>query len=99
MSDETILNRVKDALRITRDTSRDELLKSYIEAAKLDLGIAGVEYPALDDLVSSAVITYAVARFASTTDSGIDVKGLLDSYAMQKAQLMTATGYTRWGCQ
>ena len=99
----TILNDVKLALRLTTD-AYDNQLNALIAAALADLGIAGVTSPtapaegeetaATDDpLVKTAVITYCIVHFGSPAD----YDRLKKSYNEQKAQLMTATGYTDWG--
>ena len=57
------LDKVKMALRITT-TAYDSELTDLIEAAKLDMGIAGVILPSsLDELCSRAVITYCKMHF------------------------------------
>ena len=88
-----MLEQVKTALRITT-TAYDSELVYLIEAAKLDLGIAGVVVPEeLDALVQKAVITYCKMSFGIPED----YDRLKRSYDEQKAQLITATGYTDWG--
>ena len=88
-----MLERVKTALRITTTAYNSEL-EYLIEAAKLDLGIAGVVVPEeLDALVQKAVITYCKMSFGIPED----YDRLKRSYDEQKAQLVTATGYTDWG--
>ena len=88
-----MLEQVKTALRITT-TVYDSELMYLIEAAKLDLGIAGVVVPEeLDALVQKAVITYCKMSFGIPED----YDRLKRSYDEQKAQLITATGYTNWG--
>lgn len=88
-----MLDKVKMALRIST-TAYDEELTDLIEAAKLDLGIAGVILPdQLDALVSKAIITYCKMSFGLPED----YDRLKRSYDEQKAQLGTATGYTNWG--
>ena len=58
-----MLSKVKLALRITTNAYDDEL-NGLIEAAKLDLGIAGVIIPSeLDAIVSLAIITYCKCHF------------------------------------
>ena len=90
-----MLNKVKAALRITVDNYNDEL-NGLIEAAKLDLGIAGVELPSsLDAICERAIITYCKVHFSSLSDG--EFARLKASYDEQKAQLVTATGYTNWG--
>ena len=88
----SMLNDVKTALRVTTDAF-DEELTVLIEAAYLDLGIAGVT-PAnpADAIVTRAVITYCRANFGSPDD----YDRIKASYDEQKAQLSMATGYTTW---
>lgn len=88
-----MLERVKLALRIVTN-KYDSELNDLIDAAKLDLGIAGVTVPsALDALVSKAIITYCKMSFGLPEDWD----RLKRSYDEQKAQLSNASGYTDWG--
>lgn len=88
-----MLDKVKMALRIST-TAYDAELTDLINAAELDLGIAGVILPdQLDALVSKAIITYCKMSFGIPED----YDRLKRSYDEQKAQLGTATGYTNWG--
>lgn len=88
-----MLDKVKMALRITTDAYNDEL-NDLIDAAQLDLGIAGVVLPSeLDALCTKAVVTYCKMSFGLPED----YDRLKMSYDEQKAQLITATGYTNWG--
>ena len=90
-----MLDKVKLALRLTTDAFDSELT-SLISAAQLDLGIAGVVLPqTLDALCERAIITYVKVHFGGSADADYD--RLKASYDEQKAQLMTATGYTEWG--
>lgn len=87
------LDKVKMALRISTDALDDELL-DLIDAAKQDLGVAGVVVPSsLDSIVTRAIITYCKVNFGLPDDAD----RLKASYDEQKAQLVTATGYTNWG--
>lgn len=87
-----MLEKVKLALRIVTD-KYDSEINDLIEAAKLDLGIAGVEVPdTLDALVTKAIITYCKMSFGLPED----YDRLKNSYDEQKAQLSNATGYTDW---
>ena len=80
------------ALRISTD-AYDEELTDLIAAARVDLGIAGVEVPdTLDEIVTRAIITYCKMSFGLPDD----YDRLKRSYDEQKAQLVTATGYTDW---
>lgn len=88
-----MLEKVKLALRITT-TAYDSELNDLIESAKLDMGIAGVVIPeTIDALVTKAVITYCKMSFGLPED----YDRLKRSYDEQKAQLISATGYTNWG--
>lgn len=86
------IDSVKTALRITVD-NYDAELTELIDAAKLDLGVAGVVLPgALDALVTRAVVTYCKMSFGLPED----YDRLKAAYDEQKAQLVTCTGYTDW---
>ena len=104
----TILEKVKVALRITTNGFDNELV-DLINACLLDLGIAGVVVPytqvvdtqgheisVLDnDLVIRAIITYCKVHFGDA--SGVEMlEKLKASYDEQKAQMQMATGYTDW---
>lgn len=87
-----MLAKVKLALRISTDTFDTELT-DLIEAAKLDLCVAGVVVPStLDELVSRAIITYCKMSFGLPED----YDRLKRAYDEQKAQLSNASGYTNW---
>ena len=87
-----ILDTCKMSLRIVT-TAYDAEIQSYIDAAKLDLGIAGVEVPeTADALINKAVLTYVRMSFGAPAE----YDKLKASYDEQKAQLQTATGYTDW---
>lgn len=87
-----LIDTCKTALRVTTD-AYDAEITEYIEAAKLDLGIAGVETTAADSLVNTAILTYVRMRFGAPAN----YDKLKASYDEQKAQMMMATGYTDWG--
>ena len=87
-----MLEKVKMALRITTDAYNSEL-NDLIDAAKTDLGIAGVTLPdTLDAICTRAIITYCKLHFGEPDD----YDRLKASYDEQKAQLSMATGYTVW---
>lgn len=87
-----MLEKVKLALRVTTEAF-DAELSDLIEAAKRDLGIAGVNIPEeLDAIVSVAITTYCKLHFGEPDD----YDRLKASYDEQKAQLSMATGYTTW---
>lgn len=87
-----MLDKVKMGLRITTTVYDTEIL-DLIEAAKQDLGIAGVIVPAsIDEIVTRAIITYCKMSFGLPED----YDRLKESYDEQKAQLSNATNYTDW---
>lgn len=87
-----LIDKTKMALRITT-TAYDDELTDLIEAAKQDLGIAGVIVPdELDAIVTRAIITFCKMSFGLPED----YDRLKASYDEQKAQLSNATGYTDW---
>jgi hypothetical protein len=88
------LTAVKLALRITTDAFDSELT-DLINAALLDMGLAGVTEDSMNaPLVRNAVITYCKLHFGEGPADPVRMKA---SYDEQKAQLSTATGYTNWG--
>lgn len=87
-----MLAKVKLALRITTDAFNSEIT-DLIAAAKIDLGIAGVELPStLDEICQLAIITYCKLHFGEPDE----YDRLKASYDEQKAQLSMSTGYTVW---
>lgn len=89
----TLLDELKLSLRLTTD-AYDNQLTGLMNAALLDLGLAGVvTIDTQDALIRRAVITYCTIHFGSPAD----FDRLKRSYDEQKAQLSTATGYTNWG--
>lgn len=87
------LDKVKMALRINTEAFDDEIV-DLMAAAEQDLGIAGVILPStLDEICTRAIITYCKVNFGLPEDAD----RLKRSYDEQKAQLVTATGYTDWG--
>lgn len=92
MADATLIAKAKMAARITT-TAFDDEVDRLLDAAMLDMGVAGVAVPStLDALVTQAAITYFLMNFGEpdTYDR------LKKSYDEQKAQLSTCTGYTVW---
>ena len=86
------LDKVKMGLRI-KTSAYDEELADLITAAQQDLGIAGVVVPSTrDEIVTRAIVTYCKMSFGLPED----YDRLKKSYDEQKAQLVTATGYTDW---
>ena len=92
MADSTLKAAAKLAARITT-TAFDNQIDMLLEAAVLDLGVAGVEVPeSMNAIVSQACITYFLMHFGQPDD----YDRLKRSYDEQKAQLVTCTGYTNW---
>lgn len=90
-----MIDKVRNALRISvaDNAAINEELTDLIEAAKLDLGIAGVVvHQTVDPIVTKAIITYCKLSFGLPED----YDRLKRSYDEQKAQLSNATGYTNW---
>lgn len=88
-----MLEAVKLSMGITV-SAYDAEIQDLISAALADLGIAGVDNTLTQDpLILQAVKTYCRAHFRSPAD----YDRLRAAYDEQKAQLMTATGYTDWG--
>lgn len=93
MADTALITAAKLAGRITT-TAFDSQIGRLLDAAVLDLGVAGVEVPEpYDALVEQAAITYFLMRFGQSDE----YDRLKKSYDEQKAQLVTCTGYTDWG--
>lgn len=90
--DQNLINAAKLAKRITTD-AYDSQVEMLLQAAYLDLGVAGVEIPGYaDSLVRQAAITYFLMHFGEPEN----YDKLKASYDEQKAQLATCTGYTDW---
>ena len=92
--DGTTLNKVKMAMRISTDAFDPEIT-DLIDAALLDLGIAGANGSNVvltDALTLRAVVTYCRLNFGSPEE----YDRLKKSYDEQKAQMKTTTGYTIW---
>ena len=90
-STSSFLAAAKLALRITTDAFDSEI-NDLLDAALLDMGVAGVIPETMDSLVQQAAITYVRMHFGQPDD----YDRLKRSYDEQKAQLATCTGYTEW---
>lgn len=88
MADTTLIAAAKLALRLTTNAFDNEI-SSLLDAAYLDMGVAGIEPETDDALVKTAAITYVRAHFGSPAD----YDRLKKSYDEQKAQMQTASGY------
>lgn len=92
MADASLIFKAKMAKRITTDYF-DMEVERLLDAAMLDLGVAGVVLPdEIDRLVEQAAITYFLLNFGQPEN----YDQLKRSYDEQKAQLATKTGYTQW---
>ena len=92
MVDQALIYSAKLAGRITTDFYDDEV-ERLLNAAMLDMGVAGVVIPSeVDCLVRQAAITYFLMNFGQPDA----YDRLKRSYDEQKAQLSHCTGYTRW---
>ena len=88
-----MIEAVKLAMAITTDAYDDEI-QSLIDAALLDLGVAGVDNTLTSDkMIQRAVITYCRMMFHSPAD----FEHLRWAYEALKGQMQIATGYTNWG--
>ena len=88
-----LLDKCKTALRVTTN-AYDTEIQEYIEAARLDLDVVGVNVPMTEDaLVNKAIMTYVRMSFGAPSN----YDKLKTAYEEQKATLMNATGYTNWG--
>ena len=90
----TLLQKCKNMLGVTDSEYEDEI-QDLIDAAKADLGIAGVTKANVesDALVRRAIMTYVNMNW---NISAAEYQNLLQSDETQKKQLMSATGYTDW---
>ena len=92
MADAALITSAKLAARITT-AAFDSQISDLLDAAALDLGVAGVVVPEeYDALVKQACITYVLMNFGQPDE----YERLKKSYDEQKAQLATCTGYTNW---
>ena len=86
-----LLAAAKLALRITTTAFDTEIL-ALLDAAALDLGVAGVSINVHDALYKQACITYVKMHFGQPDD----YDRLKKSYDEQKKTLLMASGYTTW---
>lgn len=92
MAYNSLLIPAKLALRVTT-SAFDQEISDLLDAALLDMGVAGVKIPAtMTPLVQQAAVTYVRANFGQPDD----YDRLKKSYDEQKAQLSTCSGYTDW---
>lgn len=92
MASTEMINAAKMANRMTTDAFDSEVNR-LLDAALLDMGVAGVDIPEeIDALVTQCAITYFLMNFGQSDR----YDQLKRSYDEQKAQLSTCTGYTTW---
>ena len=92
MASTELINAAKMANRMTT-TAFDSEVERLLDAALLDMGVAGVVVPdEMDALVEQCAITYFLMNFGEPDQ----YDRLKRSYDEQKAQLSTCTGYTTW---
>lgn len=92
MASASLIAKAKMARRLTTN-AYDTQVGDLLDAALLDLGVAGVQVPStMDVLIETAAITYFLQHFGEPDD----YEQLKKSYDEQKAQLSTCTGYTDW---
>lgn len=91
MANSQMIAAAKMAKRMTTDYY-DAEVERLLDAALLDLGVAGVVPQEIDALVTQAAVTYFLMNFGKV-DNYDQLKA---SYDEQKAQLSTKTGYTEW---
>lgn len=93
MATTELISKAKLAARIKTDAFDTEV-SDLLDAALLDMGVAGVEIPSdASLLVEQAQITYFRMNFGQPDE----YDRLKKSYDEQKAQLATCTGFTNWG--
>lgn len=84
-----MIDKVKKALRIVTDAF-DSQINDLIEAAVLDLKLAGVIYvDRTDPLIIQAIITYVKFHFGEPSDP----ERIKTSYDEQKSQLLMSSNY------
>lgn len=90
----TLLQKCMNALGVT-DTEYEDEIQDLIDAAKADLGIAGVTKNNVetDPLIRKAILTYVSMEW---NIGAPEHQALVERYDVQKKQLMSATGYTDW---
>lgn len=94
-----MLQEVKNALRVASDAF-DADLTQLINAALLDLSVAGVTAGTDPETITDPLVIRAVCTYCAANRISMDPQQrawLKASYDEQKAQMQTATGYTDWG--
>lgn len=87
-----MIEAAKLANRMTTDVY-DREVNRLLDAALLDMGVAGVDVPEeIDALVTQCAVTYFLMNFGQSDR----YDQLKRSYDEQKAQLSHCTGYTTW---
>lgn len=92
VANSSLIAAAKLANRMTTNEFDSEV-ERLLNAAFLDMGVAGVVVPStLDALVEQCAITYFLLHFGDPEN----YDRLERAYKEQKAQLATHTGYTNW---
>ena len=90
--DQTTLEKIKTALRITHDALDDDLMDTAV-ACLTDLGVCGVRNPGeqeMDPLILTAVKLYCRADYTEDPDKAARYR---ECYDTLKSCLMMSTGY------
>ena len=94
-----MLEKVKLAWNRT-DTTFDSEITDLINAAGLDLGIAGVVLPeTLTAIAERAVTLYCLHHLELEHGDPVRAERFKTAYDENKAQLSMATGYTVWSSE
>lgn len=91
VSKETIISKVKTALRIrSKDEGLNEEVADLVDAAILDLASSGIKEDLENKLFVQAVIVYCKAQFGFDNP---DSERLNDSYISMKHKMMNMEAY------
>lgn len=95
-----MLDKIKAALQIAGNVFDTELT-DLMNAAIIDLNIAGVDAESIvttttDPIVTRAIISYVAYQFELVHGSIERSEAMKKAYDEQKSQLGMATGYTKW---
>lgn len=91
VSKETIISKVKTALRIrSKDEGLNEEVADLVDAAILDLASSGINEDLENQLFAQAVIVYCKAQFGFDNP---DSERLNDSYISMKHKMMNMEAY------
>lgn len=95
---ETVSTLLSECMKMLdwNDAEFEVLVQNDIDAAKIDLGIAGVTKASAEEnkMIRTAIISYVMMRENAGTAAGQQHEKIYNSI---KGNLMHATGYTDWG--